>query len=189
MILKGNSHCHSTQSDGKHPIDKVIRAYQQLEYDFLFLTDHNSPYDYKIEDYKGMVVFYGNEASNASDIQQHATIVKTNNQTLKIINHPIRYQNTPKEVEEMADKYGYDGVEVTQHGKLYPKYLECDLPHIASDDSHRMRMVADSYITVESEKDPDAILTAIKNNKVRPAGTQFDRNLVKAKFSKAKGIV
>lgn len=197
MLLKGNTHTHTTKSDGKYEIQEVIETYYKLKYDFLFLTDHNSPYKYEVKDYKGMIVFYGNEASNASDIQQHATIVKTKKQTLKIINHPIRYQNTPKEVEEMADKFGYDAVEVTQHGKLYPQYLKCDLPHVASDDSHRWRMVGDSYIIVEVpdlsksslEKDANNIIKAIKEGKVMPAGTQFDRNFVEHFYPKAKGII
>lgn len=38
---KGNTHCHSTISDGDNPPFKVIKAYHDHGYNFLLLTDHN----------------------------------------------------------------------------------------------------------------------------------------------------
>ena len=38
---KGNTHCHSTMSDGDSAPFKVIQAYHDQGYNFLLLTDHN----------------------------------------------------------------------------------------------------------------------------------------------------
>lgn len=192
MILKGNTHAHTTNSDGqKHPTE-VIEAYYKLDYDFLFITDHNAIRNKKnklrVENYKGMLVFWGTEESNASDIQQHATYVKGNTEKLRIINHPCRYKNTIEEVEKMAKRYEYHAVEITQHGKLYPLYLRVNLPHIASDDSHNHKMISDSYLIVESKKEPDSILVAIKQNKIKQCGIEFDTDFVEYRFKEASGI-
>lgn len=37
---KGNLHCHTTESDGLHSTEDVIRIYQQMDYRFLAITDH-----------------------------------------------------------------------------------------------------------------------------------------------------
>ncbi len=39
--LKGNIHAHSFWSDGDHVPELVVKAYKDLGYDFLALTDHN----------------------------------------------------------------------------------------------------------------------------------------------------
>ena len=42
---KGNTHVHSTYSDGDSDIRDVIKWYHDNDYHFLFLTDHNFPLD------------------------------------------------------------------------------------------------------------------------------------------------
>jgi len=39
--LKGNTHAHTTNSDGDAPPDAVVRWYEEHGYDFLALSDHN----------------------------------------------------------------------------------------------------------------------------------------------------
>lgn len=39
-FLRGNIHTHSTRSDGKLPVEEVIRTYRDAGYDFLSVTDH-----------------------------------------------------------------------------------------------------------------------------------------------------
>lgn len=39
-FYRGNLHTHSTNSDGKHPPERVIDFYREAGYDFLALTDH-----------------------------------------------------------------------------------------------------------------------------------------------------
>lgn len=38
---KGNTHCHSTVSDGDNPTYKVVQKYHDHGYNFLLVTDHN----------------------------------------------------------------------------------------------------------------------------------------------------
>jgi hypothetical protein len=38
---KGNTHCHSTVSDGDNPTYKVVQKYHDQGYNFLLVTDHN----------------------------------------------------------------------------------------------------------------------------------------------------
>lgn len=38
---KGNTHCHSTVSDGDNPTYKVVQHYHDKGYNFLLITDHN----------------------------------------------------------------------------------------------------------------------------------------------------
>jgi hypothetical protein len=39
-FYKGNLHAHSTNSDGKVPIEEVVSVYREAGYDFFSLTDH-----------------------------------------------------------------------------------------------------------------------------------------------------
>ena len=40
-FLKGNTHIHTTNSDGRWSVQDVLDRYQQAGYDFLAVTDHN----------------------------------------------------------------------------------------------------------------------------------------------------
>ncbi|MBI5722667.1 MAG: PHP domain-containing protein [Planctomycetes bacterium] len=40
LWLKGNTHTHTTQSDGKLTVEEVAAEYGKRRYDFVFLTDH-----------------------------------------------------------------------------------------------------------------------------------------------------
>jgi len=39
--LKGNLHTHTTKSDGKYSLDEVLGIYQENDYDFIGITDHD----------------------------------------------------------------------------------------------------------------------------------------------------
>ncbi len=47
MWYKGNLHCHTTDSDGKHSPWEVVRMYREAGYSFLAITDHNRYSDYQ----------------------------------------------------------------------------------------------------------------------------------------------
>ncbi|MGI8617690.1 MAG: CehA/McbA family metallohydrolase [Gemmatimonadaceae bacterium] len=38
--FRGNTHTHTSNSDGDSPPDSVVRWYREADYDFLFITDH-----------------------------------------------------------------------------------------------------------------------------------------------------
>jgi len=39
-FYRGNTHCHTTRSDGRRSPEEVIALYREAGYDFLALTDH-----------------------------------------------------------------------------------------------------------------------------------------------------
>ena len=39
--FKGNTHAHTTRTDGTCPPDKQVQDYSERGYDFLAITDHN----------------------------------------------------------------------------------------------------------------------------------------------------
>ena len=43
--LKGNTHTHTSISDGRTSLEEVVRWYDQAGYDFLFITDHEEKLD------------------------------------------------------------------------------------------------------------------------------------------------
>ncbi len=61
--LRGNLHAHTTHSDGKFPLQELVRNYEAAGYDFLVITDHNhlTPLD-DID--ANIVVFLGCEISS-----------------------------------------------------------------------------------------------------------------------------
>ena len=56
-FYKGNTHAHSTQSDGRLSPEEVFETYHSAGYDFLALTDHWVLTDE--QDYRGMLVIPG----------------------------------------------------------------------------------------------------------------------------------
>ena len=59
QFYKGNTHAHSTQSDGRLSPEEVFETYHLAGYDFLALTDHWHLTDE--QEYKGMLVIPGVE--------------------------------------------------------------------------------------------------------------------------------
>ena len=60
-FFKGNTHCHTTRSDGKKTPEEVKALYREMGYDFLALTDHRRMGETThMED--GMLVLSGIEA-------------------------------------------------------------------------------------------------------------------------------
>lgn len=62
MLLKGNTHTHTTRSDGDLTPEEIIQHYQKLDYDFLFLTDHNDTLR-GVQRHGDLIVFGGTEIS------------------------------------------------------------------------------------------------------------------------------
>ncbi|MBI2434892.1 MAG: PHP domain-containing protein [Candidatus Hydrogenedentes bacterium] len=61
--LKGNLHCHTTNSDGERPPQGVVDAYAQRGYDFLMLSDHDTLTEPASVDARGMALLAGNEVT------------------------------------------------------------------------------------------------------------------------------
>ena len=62
--LRGNLHTHTTASDGRQPIQEVVKAYAHHGYDFLMISDHDlltGPGEYAQLDAHGLMLIAGNE--------------------------------------------------------------------------------------------------------------------------------
>jgi len=72
--FKGNTHTHTTNSDGDAPPEQVIAWYAEHAYDFLSLTDHNVLTDPSTlaEQPEGLLLVRGEEITMALDVHVNA---------------------------------------------------------------------------------------------------------------------
>lgn len=75
--IKGNTHTHSTYSDGDSKVEDVVKWYHDNAYNFLFITDHNYPLnpdtikkDYQVRN--DFILLPGNEVSDIEAIHVSA---------------------------------------------------------------------------------------------------------------------
>ena len=176
--LKGALHTHTTKSDGKLTPDEVLRVYRDLGFDFIALTDHDflmMPNAYKDvpEEFEGMVVMKGIERTIFARGYLHVNEIRGREEVLRIFNHPAEYDFTvPQTLERLAqieEELVIDAVEVSQKGYYTPEYdIEgIPQPKVVSDDSHTREGCGRAWVEVACEKDPDAIIRAIKQGKAR----------------------
>lgn len=128
-FYKGNTHAHSTQSDGRLSPEEVFEIYHSAGYDFLALTDHWQVTSER--DYKGMLVVPGVEydfsfqtqvlhlvclyqgAGNGKGVSRgmsHQRVIEHVNRVggVAIAAHPAWSLNTPEFLASL------DGVEIAE---------------------------------------------------------------------------
>jgi hypothetical protein len=126
--LRGNLHTHSTLSDGNLGIQETVRAYADLHYDFLMLSDHDVFNDGAKLDSCGMTIIPGNEITangvhllhvNAEEYVQATEdrqgIIEHINKGrgFAVLNHPNwekDFNHCPQQVLE--ELQGYAGIEI-----------------------------------------------------------------------------
>lgn len=180
LLLRGNLHAHTTFSDGIRSPEALIAEYESRGYDFLAITDHvdRIPTGYW-EALKrlssSLLLFHGIEL-NYEPLDQHVGKVCGDRETLHVLNHPARYQLTVDEtVERIAriSRSGWpiDAVEVTDTGRYQPFYDSDAIPvvKIATDDAHRSPHFGRAWIEVDSPRDRDAIIRAVRAGNFRVA--------------------
>jgi hypothetical protein len=164
--FKGNTHIHSTASDGGKTIEELDELYLKAGYDFLFLTDHWERSDFK--SYPGKLkllwldgVEYDARDSNGSlyhivllgsDINVNPTMLPQDvidegrkKDAIIILPHPGWSGNSTED----ATKYDFDGVEVFNYVAAQTNGKACGDIHLekmllknhkvltfASDDAH-----------------------------------------------------
>lgn len=130
--FKGNTHIHSTRSDGGKTHRQLAAMYARKGYDFLFRTDHRLPSDVRAEtcryplawfdgveldgkDETGSyfhVVCLGTFTGITPDLGFPAAMQQAREQGgLRILAHPFWTGNTAADV----DRWEFDGVEVYNH--------------------------------------------------------------------------
>lgn len=127
---KGDTHLHTTNSDGKYPIEKLIEKCRKIGLDYAIITDHNyntveKSYDegdiiviqgQELTDYLGHINVWGNKVpvEPPYDIKTHQDyleLVDKCKETGSVIslNHPF-CSNCPFRTEK--DDFPFDTVEV-----------------------------------------------------------------------------
>lgn len=174
MILRGCLHSHSSFSDGKLTPQEMADAYESLGYDFIAVTDH----DYLLKaDYRSalnnvktrMILFYGLELTVFVKGYVHVNRIEGNNEVLHIFNHIGEYGLSVNQVRARLDDliklYPIDAVEITSKGFRESVFDDIDwgYPRIASDDSHDNINIGRAWIEMDSDRDKDSIIRAVKN--------------------------
>jgi PHP domain len=177
--LRGNLHAHTTFSDGVKEPAQLVAAYEDLGYDFLAITDHESWIDEsywreipKVSSSK-LVLFHGIEL-NWPRFDQHIGKVVGDRETLYVLNHPARYNLSIEQTLERIRRIGaggitLDAVEVTETGRRYPLCESPAIPlaKIATDDAHGPIHFGQAWIEVDAQRNRDAIIRAIRAGEFR----------------------
>lgn len=175
MWLKGNTHTHTTKSDGSKNPEEMVRKYKEEGYDFVALTDHvrgregrpdsEFTYDYDV-DVEGIIVLNGAELSR----KYHVTCIKKDGIVYKQVNHPMRWGTMNINLlNKRAKESNAHHVELTNHAKGYCQWpSQCDiitktnLDPITSDDAHNYGQVGNTVVVVNSKsKKPKDILKSL----------------------------
>jgi hypothetical protein len=173
MILRGCLHTHTTCSDGKMTPQEVADAYESRGYDFIAFTDH----DYLVtpqhlQEYNrvktDMIIFEGIELTVFAKGYVHVNRITGDKEVLHIFNHIGEYQLS---VEQVMDRIGMikemfplDALEVTTKGFRAREFEDLPVPYpkLASDDSHSLVGIGRAWIEMDTKREKDSILRAIK---------------------------
>jgi hypothetical protein len=176
--LKGNLHTHTSFSDGALLPEEILEVYADLKYDFVAITDHDylirPHYWESLPDHSGrLLVFKGLELEYAPLAYQHFGKIIGVEEVLFVFNHPRQYRLSAAEVNGQIGRISHDiplhALEVTERGVYTPLYdtPEILLPKVATDDAHSFDQCGRAWIEVQSPRDRDEILRAIKAGNFR----------------------
>jgi hypothetical protein len=108
--FKGNTHAHSTYSDGDTDVKELIKWYHDNEYNFLFVTDHDYPL--RPDSIKlgfalrpDFILIPGNEISDAFGL--HSSALNTTGRILKMGYYREKFKNgdiSEAEFQLLSDK-------------------------------------------------------------------------------------
>lgn len=173
--LKGNLHVHTTFSDGHLSPLEMARIYRDLGFDFIAITDHEymtkkAYFDMFPLELEGITIFEGIELEPVYISYHHTLRIKGEAETLYVLCHPDSYRLSIKDVNKRIVKFNeagpgkIDAVEVTDRGFYTPFYdtPEIDIPKIASDDAHDEHSCGKTWIDVDSKRDKDSIIRAVR---------------------------
>jgi hypothetical protein len=173
MHLKGALHTHTTCSDGTLTPTEVVETYERLGFDFIALTDHDHllrPECYDVLDLleSSVLVFRGMELTVFESGYCHVNRIEGDKEILYIFNHPAQLNlSLPKvihRVKTIARRIPLDGIEITDKGFRTPEYDTPEIPlvKIASDDSHTKEACGRAWVELDSPRDKDSIIRAIR---------------------------
>jgi hypothetical protein len=190
MWFKGNTHVHTTVSDGDSSLDAVATAYRSDGYDFMAVTDHNRVGSYLSRD-DGLLVLSGAEVSITDRIHICAIGVQSEvdgglgiagvveaiqrQNGFAIINHPIYSDMQPDTAALLDTTYAVEifnsvcqYLDYTGYAlKFWDDLLSrgCRVWGIAADDLHRLNHHRNcGWLEVNADKLTDgAILDSLNS--------------------------
>ncbi|MBI5525345.1 MAG: hypothetical protein HY897_03355 [Deltaproteobacteria bacterium] len=172
-MLRGALHVHTTLSDGEWSPDEAAAHYGRLGFDFVAVTDH----DYLLRpgareaaprERAGVLILPGVELTVHERGYVHVNEIRGAGEVLHVFNHPAEYNLPVDEVLAVAaavsGRLGIDAIEVSNRGFYTPEFDDPRIPYpkVASDDSHGAAAAGRAWVEMECERDPDAIIRAIK---------------------------
>lgn len=181
ITAKVDLHAHLKRGGGQQMADR----YAELGYDVLVGTDHHGDIgvegdveaetvgDYSELDFPGPVL---NGVELSAD--HHVNVIKSENEMVKQINHPMRYDDTADDINQLADEIDADLVEVTDQGEelaAYPTVAdavqELDPTPTIGSDAHSPDEVGAGYVVVEvDELTGDNVIRALKEGRYSLGG-------------------
>jgi len=176
MLLKGALHIHTTCSDGELTPQEAAIAYEERGFDFIAFTDH----DYLLKpDYRDvysrvtskLIIFHGIELTVFVKGYVHVNRIEGDREVLHIFNHVGEYDLTIEQIRDrtrwIAKKFPLDAIEITTKGFRLKELESLDLhyPKIASDDMHTRVGIGRAWIELDTRREKDAILRAIRKGR------------------------
>jgi len=173
MLLKGCLHTHTTCSDGKMTPQEVADAYLARGFDFIAFTDHdfllkpgtNGIYE-KVR--SEMILFAGLEMTVFAKGYVHVSRIGGEEEVLHVFNHLGDYNLTLGQILDrisaVAQRFPLDVVEITSQGFRCREWEipEVPYPKMAADDSHGREGIGRAWVELDTKRDKDSILRAIK---------------------------
>jgi len=152
---------------------EVADAYQALGFHFIAYTDH----DYFLKPEAGglygrvksdLILFQGIELTAFVKGYVHVNRIEGEKEVLHILNHLGDYKlslaRMLDRIQWVSASFPLDAVEITSKGFRCREWeiLEIPYPKIAADDSHERDGIGRAWIELESRRDKDSILRAIR---------------------------
>jgi|YNPNPStandDraft_1061719.scaffolds.fasta_scaffold12502_3 predicted metal-dependent phosphoesterase TrpH len=173
MLLKGNLHIHTSCSDGQLTPQQIADAYEERGYDFIAFTDHDHLLKPNYREIYAqvkspLIIFHGIELTVFVKGYVHVSRIEGDREVLHIFNHIGEYDLTLEQIRErtesLAKTFSLDAVEITRKGFRVRELDSLDLPYprIASDDAHTSVGIGRAWIELDTQRDKDSIIRAIK---------------------------
>jgi len=173
--MKCALHIHTNLSDGLHPPEEIIQAYQGYGFGGVAITDHQfmTKADYYnclellTQRLSGRIlVLPGIEIDYEPWHYHHLLKIQGRKEILHILCHPRAYFLTPEQIQNRIESapFRVDAMEITDRGFYTPEYdlNRIKLPKVATDDAHEIYDIARAWIETDDFKEPDQLFRAIK---------------------------
>ena len=164
VIVKMQTHCHTTNSDGDGTIEQVINAYKSKGFNAICITDHDMVTDTSAYNTNDFITILGTEhtvSSLGSLTAHHMNVINTNyvsdketsfevyqdyksNKSFTVKNHPHDIPDSNYDMSYDNGDYLCDAIEIfngkRQMGYLYAFWRAIEtghkIKHVATDDFH-----------------------------------------------------